>query len=73
MSNMVLKHWMDTCFMISQDEAVDSLLSIVDPEPYRTTKSWVRTSTYTNNTLLEHSRKLEPFRMDERFAGPKKR
>jgi hypothetical protein len=58
--------------MTSQDEAVSSLLSIVDKEPYRTTSSWVRTSTYTSDTLLKHSRELEPFRMDERFATPKK-
>lgn len=58
--------------MTSIDEAVSSLLSIVDKEPYRTTKSWVCTSTYTSDTLLKHSGKLEPFRMDERFAGPKK-
>jgi hypothetical protein len=58
--------------MTSQDEAVQSLYDIVDKEPYRTTQSWVRTSTYTSDTLLKHSGKLEPFRMDERFATPRK-
>jgi hypothetical protein len=57
--------------MTSQDEAVDSLLSIVDPEPYRTTKSWVRTLAYTQDPILIKLDEL-PFCIDERFAGPKK-
>ena len=57
--------------MISQDKAVDSLLSIVDAEPYRTTSSWVSTSTYTLDPILvKHD--VQEFCIDERFAGPKK-
>ena len=59
---------MDTYSMTSQDEAVNTLYMIVDKEPYRTTQSWVRTQDYTSNTLLQHSRKLEPFVLDERFV-----
>ena len=54
--------------MISTDEAVSSLLSIVDKEPYRTTQSWVNSSTYTSDTILKHSREQEPFCLDERFV-----
>ena len=54
--------------MITSEEAVLSLYSIVNKEPYRTTSSWVRTQDYTSNTMLEHSRKVEPFVLDERFV-----
>jgi hypothetical protein len=54
--------------MITVDLAVKSLYTIIDKEPYRTSQSWVRTQDYTSNTLLQHSRKLEPFVLDERFV-----
>jgi len=57
--------------MITSEEAVLSLYSIVNKDPYRTTSSWVQTQKYTSNTLLQHTRTSEQFVLDERFAVPK--
>ena len=40
--------------MITQEEAVSTLYTIVDSEPYTTTTSWVNTKTFELATILEH-------------------
>ena len=63
--------WLETdsdSSMISASEAVDTLYTVVDREPYRNTASWTRTQEFTVDT--QQRRPKTPFVLDERFAVP---
>ena len=39
---------------VSVEEAVDTLYTIVDSEPYKSSSSWVNTKTFELTSILEH-------------------
>lgn len=54
--------------MITASEAVNTLYTVAGNEPYKTTTSWTRTQEFKLDTI--HSKQINQFVIDERFAVP---